>query len=210
MTKERADWEGEFDLSGGALCLDFANTVLKRNQPGEAKDELSNYARLVGFAKQTKLLSSARADLLRQRASLSPTAASRVLPAAVKLREAIYRVFSSLAGGEPAASRDVELLDQFAIEAWRNRRLMPTSQGGYHWQWKAEQVRNLDQMLWPIALSAARLLTSDRLHSVRECAADDCAWLFLDESRNHSRRWCDMRVCGNREKARLHYHRSRK
>jgi len=54
------------------------------------------------------------------------------------------------------------------------------------------------------------LLTSDRLSAVRECAADDCAWLFLDESRNRSRRWCDMKVCGNRQKARLHYHRSQK
>jgi predicted RNA-binding Zn ribbon-like protein len=209
MTREGADWQQEFDLSGGALCLDFANTVLKRNQQGKANDELSNYARLVGFAKQTNLISSAKADLLRRRASLSPAAVSRVLPAAVKLREAIYRVFSSLAGGKPATSRDVKLLDRFAVEAWRHRRLMPTH-GGYRWQWKGEQTENFERMLWPIALSAAELLTSDKLRSVRECAADDCAWLFLDESRNSSRRWCDMAVCGNRQKARLHYQRAQK
>ena len=209
MTREGADWQKEFDLSGGALCLDFANTVLKRNQQGKANDELSNYARLVGFAKQTNLLSSAKADLLRRRASLSPAAVSRVLPAAVKLREAIYRVFSSLAGGKRAAPRDVKLLDRFAVEAWRHRRLMPTY-GGYRWQWKDEQTENFARMLWPIALSATELLTSDKLGSVRECAAADCAWLFLDESRNRSRRWCDMAVCGNRQKARLHYQRAQK
>jgi predicted RNA-binding Zn ribbon-like protein len=60
-------------------------------------------------------------------------------------------------------------------------------------------------MLWPIAQSAADLMTSDKRNSVRQCGADDCAWLFLDESRNHSRRWCDMKTCGNRQKARRHY-----
>jgi len=206
MTRAKADWEREFELSGGVLCLDFANTVLKRNQPGRAKDELENYARLVGFAKQSKLLSPAKADQLRKRASVSPRTVRQVLPAAIKLREAIYRVFSALAAGKPVASKDVKLVEDFALEAGKHRRLMPESHGDYRWQWKPEETESPGQMLWPIALSAAELLTSDRLRAVRECAADDCAWLFLDESRNHSRRWCDMTVCGNRQKARRHYH----
>jgi len=210
MAREKADWERKFDLSGGVLCLDFANTVLKRNQPGGTKDELANYARFVGFAKQTKLLSPAKANFLRNQAFLFPSAAAHVLPAALMLREAIYRVFSSLAAGKPVGSKDVKLLDDFAIEAWQHRRLMPMSQRGYRWQWKADEANSFEQILWPIALSAAELLTSDRLGAVRECAADDCAWLFLDESRNHSRRWCDMMVCGNRQKARRHYQRAQK
>jgi len=210
MTREKADWEREFDLSGGALCLDFANTVLRRNQPGRTKDELGNYARFVGFAKQTRLLSPAKADRLRKRASVSSRVVRQVLPAAIKLRGAIYRVFSALAAGRPIASKDVKLVEDFALEAGKHRRLMPASHGGYRWQWKPEETESPEQMLWPIALSAAELLTSDRLHSVRACAADDCAWLFLDESRNHSRRWCDMTVCGNRQKARRHYHRVQK
>ena len=205
MTKEKADWERKFDLSGGALCLDFANTVLKRNQPDKAHDELSNYARLVGFAKQSKLLSPSKADFLAKRSGVKHLNTHRVLPAAVMLREAIYRVFSSVAAERPIASKDLKLIEDFALEAWKHRQLMPTSQGGYRWQWKAEDAENPSQMLWPIALSAAELLSSDGLSSVRECAADDCAWLFLDESRNRSRRWCDMSVCGNRQKARRHY-----
>ena len=210
MAREQDDWDSKFDLSGGSLCLDFANTVLKRNQPGRAKDELGNYARLVGFARQTNLLSRAKADLLRKRASILRPTVDRVLAKAVMLREAIYRVFSALAAGKPVDSKDVKLLDDFAIEAWHHRQLVPTSQRGYRWEWKAEEADSFGQILWPIALSAAELLTSNRLHAVRECAADDCAWLFLDESRNHSRRWCDMKVCGNRQKARRHYHRARK
>jgi predicted RNA-binding Zn ribbon-like protein len=205
MASEKADWQRKFDLSGGVVSLDFANTVLKRIQPDRAEDELSNYPRLVAFAKQTKLLSSARADALRSRAAKPLRSASAVLTEAASLREAIYRVFSCVAARKPVASKDVKLIEDFALEAWKHRRLMPTSQGGYRWQWKAEEAEMLEQMLWPIALSAAELLTSDRLRLVRQCAADDCAWLFLDESRNRSRRWCDMSVCGNRQKARRHY-----
>ncbi len=210
MTREKADWERKFDLSGGVLCLDFANTVLRRNQPGRTKDELTNYARFVGFAKQTKLLSPARADSLRNHAFLLPPDVQHVLPAARMLREAMYRVFSSLAAGKPTASKDVKFLEDFALEAWKHRRLMPKAQGGYRWKWTAEEAESPEQMLWPIALSAAELLTSDRVRAVRQCAADDCAWLFLDESRNRSRRWCDMTVCGNRQKARRHYQRAQK
>ena len=208
MAREQADWDSKFDLSGGMLCLDFANTVLKRNRPDRAKDELGNYSRLLGFAKQTKLLSLARADFLRKRALVLRPNVDRVLAKAVMLREAIYRVYSALAAGKPAAPKDVKVLDDFAVEAWRHRKLAPTSQHGYRWQWRTEEADSFEQILWPIALSAAELLTSDQLDAVRECAADDCAWLFLDESRNHSRRWCDMKVCGNRQKARRHYHRA--
>src|SRR5450755_2607440 len=184
MTRAKADWEREFELSGGVLCLDFANTVLKRNQPWRAKDELENYARLVGFAKQTKLVTPAKADRLRKRSSVSSRAVGQVLPAAIKLREAIYHVFSALAASKPVASKDVKLVEDFALEAGKHRRLTPASHSGYRWQWKPEETESPEQMLWPIALSAAELLTSKRMDAVRECAADDCAWLFLDESRN--------------------------
>lgn len=210
MTTAKADWDRKFDLSGGALCLDFANTVLRRNQPGRTKDESEDYARLVGFARQTKLLAPAKAELLRNRARLLPPTVRHVMPAAITLREAIYRVFSAIAGDRPVHSKDVRLLEKFALEALKQRRLAPSAQGAYGWQWKPEEAKNPGQILWPIALSAVQLLTSDQADAVRECAADDCAWLFLDESRNRSRRWCDMKVCGNRQKARRHYLRAQK
>ena len=210
MTRAKAERDRKFELSGGALCLDFANTVLRRNQPGRTKDELENFARLVAFARQTKLLTPARAELLRNRAPSPSPAVRHVMLGAVTLREAIYRVFSAIAGGRPVASKDVKVLEKFALEALKQRRLTPSARGGYGWQWKPEEAQNPEQILWPIALSASQLLTSDQAGAVRECAADDCAWLFLDESRNRSRRWCDMKVCGNRQKARRHYQRARK
>jgi predicted RNA-binding Zn ribbon-like protein len=210
MNRARADWERKFDLSGGVLCLDFANTVLRRNQPGRTKDELENYANFVGFAKQAKLITPAKAELLRNHAFLHGSMVRPVMPAAVMLREAIYRVFSAIAGGHAVNSGDVKLLERFAMKALRQRHLAPSARGVYRWQWRPDDAESPEQMLWPIALSAVQLLTSDQVRAVRECAADDCAWLFLDESRNRSRRWCDMKVCGNRQKARRHYQRARK
>jgi predicted RNA-binding Zn ribbon-like protein len=67
----------------------------------------------------------------------------------------------------------------------------------------------MDQMLWPVARSAAELLTSERAGRVRECASETCSWLFLDGSRNGRRKWCDMASCGNRAKARRYYARHR-
>jgi len=48
------------------------------------------------------------------------------------------------------------------------------------------------------------LTSSQRLNQVRQCRGDNCGWLFVDGSKNHSRRWCDMRDCGNRAKVRRH------
>ena len=77
---------------------------------------------------------------------------------------------------------------------------------GFTWLW-AEGGKALDCMLWPIARSAADLLTEGPLAAIRLCEGRDCGWLFLDTSRNRTRRWCDMRICGNRAKARRHHER---
>ena len=70
-------------------------------------------------------------------------------------------------------------------------------------------AEELESLIWPVAKSAADLLTSERLERVRECAGGTCGWLFIDASKNHSRRWCDMRDCGNAAKAKRHYHKKR-
>src|SRR5207302_22567 len=73
----------------------------------------------------------------------------------------------------------------------------------------AAEEETLDRMLWPVIRSAADLLVSGEAQRVRRCASETCDWLFLDTSRNHSRRWCDMSGCGNRAKARRHYARAK-
>jgi predicted RNA-binding Zn ribbon-like protein len=206
MTNRTGHFDREFDLSGGVLCLDFANTVSKRKTPGKAREDLAEFSDFVMFAKQSQMISSQFARELLATGLVRPGKAARVLRAAIVLREATYRAFSAIAALRPANSRDVKLIDDFAGEAMKHRRLVGTRRS-YRWEWKRDREELLSYLLWPIAQSAADLLTSPKLGAVRECGAGDCAWLFLDESRNHSRRWCDMKVCGNRQKARRHYQR---
>ena len=196
-----------FDLSGGVLCLDFANTVSRRKIPERSIDHLASYDDLVTFAEQSKMFSPKQAYQLRANSRRRNSGAREILQKGISYRESLYRAFSALAEGKPAAPGDVQQINDFAVEALNHRHL-ERADGRYSWEW--EWSKNpLDGILWPIAQSAADLLTSSQLDAVRLCEAPDCAWLFLDHSRNRSRRWCDMKVCGNRQKARRHYQRTR-
>ena len=199
--------EREFDLSGGVLCLDFANTVSQRKIADQTRDNLPGYDDLVFFAVASGVVMPQFAGEILEQSEQKPRERDRVFQAAMNLREAIYRVFAAIANSRAARRKDLKLIEEFASEAAKHRQLTATG-GSYAWRWKRNKDEALAYVVWPIAQSAAELLTSDQLKKVRECDARTCAWLFLDESRNHSRRWCDMGVCGNRQKARRHYRKS--
>ena len=194
----------QFDLSGGALSLDFANTVSHRHIPQRRAEHLGSYSDLVTFADQSKLLSPKLAASLRSRASRDHAAARSGFRKSIDFREVLYRAFAAIAAGKHARPADVQQINDFALEALQHRKLTRTN-GDYRWEWQANGDDLLDRILWPIALSCVELLTSLERAAIRECRAPDCEWLFLDESRNRSRRWCDMKSCGNRQKARRHY-----
>jgi len=197
----------QFDLSGGTLCLDFANTISRRKVPERSIDHLLSYDDLIAFARQSEIVLAERADELRAHSRRHYSAARDTLHRAISYRENLYRAFSALAEGKPAASADVQQINGFAVDALSHR-CLARADGHYRWEWQWSKKILLDNILWPIAQSAADLLVSPELASVRMCEAPDCAWLFLDQSRNRSRRWCDMKVCGNRQKARRHYRRT--
>jgi predicted RNA-binding Zn ribbon-like protein len=192
-------------MVGGELCLDFTNTTSERDL--EPRERLLGYGDLLVWAERTGLIDARRASDLRAEAEIRPRDAARVHARALELREAIYRVFSAVAAGEPANSADVAWLDAEVREAQRRRRLVAEGDG-VGWAW-VEEGDPLEGILRPVAWSAAELLTSDAVSRVKECSNDHCNWLFVDVSRNRSRRWCDMKDCGNRAKARRHYARQR-
>jgi len=195
-----------FDLSGGRLCLDLANTVSDRLKM--PKERLQRYADLVAWARQSGLLDRAGAQELLREASRRPTESEAALERARALRETLFKLFTAAAAGERPPTEAVEALNAALSAALSHRRLVRSRGGSFRWDWDLPSGA-LEAMLWPVVHSAAELLASDELSDLRECAADSCAWLFLDHSRNHSRRWCDMKVCGNRTKARRHYERAR-
>ncbi len=200
--------EFEFDLTGGQLALNLANTVSRRHDPDRRREHLESYADIVSFARQSGIISAKDAKELCDYAELHVPEAARTFRKAIAMREVMYRAFSAIAQGKTASAGDLDLLNDFAIEALRHRRLARAN-GAYRWEWRPGDKHPLDRILWETAQTAADLLTSPELQLVRFCEAPDCEWLFLDHSRNRSRRWCDMTSCGNRQKARRHYQRTR-
>ncbi|MEW5901326.1 MAG: ABATE domain-containing protein, partial [Acidobacteriota bacterium] len=170
---------------------------------------LSSYGRLVRWSQEAGLLSKQSARRLLRKSLGDPGRAKQALRRALNLRESIYRIFSRLAEGKAPAVKDLNSLNAAAGAALSRLRVVAAPRG-FAWDWKRKR-RDLDWLLWPVARSAADLLTSENLARVRQCADDrGCGWLFLDRSRNRSRRWCAMDDCGNRAKARRHYERHKK
>ena len=195
------------NLREGWLCLDFANTVdwHASDHPGE---NLNSYADLIAWAENVGLLTAQESKHLLREAARRPDDAALTLQQAVELREAIYQVCSAVARGTAPGEAALSQLNAALSTALAHTRIVPTDDG-YVWDWTGDS-ETLEAVLWPVARSAAELLTSPDLDRVGECADDrGCGWLFFDTTRNHSRRWCFMKDCGNRAKAHRHYERSR-
>jgi predicted RNA-binding Zn ribbon-like protein len=195
-------------LIGGRLCLDFVNTVGGRVSAGRrrgrdyadavVRDKLPRYSDLLSWVESAGALTRRESLRLSRRAAADPQAAASVLARAVQLRAALYRIFKSVVENwapEPAAMRILRR-ELFVVGA--HERLAYAS-GAFVWMWD-DPARSLDRMLWPVVRSAAELLASNNLAMIRQCAGDECGWMFLDSSRTHNRQWCDMKDCGNRAK----------
>lgn len=192
-----------FELSGGDLCLDFANTWGDRGRP--ETDKLLRYADLLTFARQAGVLSAGETEHFGAWAVREPGEAGAVFRSGRGLREDLYCLFSAIAAGRPPARSHLARLNAALPLALSHLRLERQA-GGFVWSWEMGDP-TLESPLWPVLRSAAELLTSGDLRQLRECAGSGCTWLFLDHSRNRSRRWCSMETCGNRAKARRHYQR---
>jgi predicted RNA-binding Zn ribbon-like protein len=194
-------------LVAGELCLDFANTAGWHARETTVEFLLS-YRDLVNWSRRVGLLNAADARRLLREAARRPAAAAAALQRAIAVREIIYGIVVALLHKRAPAEAMVAGFNRELTSAHRLLHVVPGSRG-LIWSW-ASAPRDLAAMLGPILRSAADLLTSERLNRIGQCADDrGCGWLFLDTTRNHSRRWCEMRDCGNRAKVRRHYQRRR-
>jgi predicted RNA-binding Zn ribbon-like protein len=192
-----------FQLVAGNAALDFVNTLDNRYAPGGAIELLESYENVLRFASQAGLIRAEGADQLTR--GLAASEAGRLLHEARELREAMAGVFYSVLEGRPALVMDMNLLGTAAGAALARRRLVWVD-GGVEWAWCELEAAT---PLWMLAEAATRLLNSEEMALLRACDSPTCRWLFVDTSKNHSRRWCDMKVCGNRIKARRFYRRER-
>lgn len=193
-------------LRGGWLCLDFANTVDYDNAPGE-EDYLISYLMLARWAQYVGILTGEQTERLLRMAEAAPAEAAVVLQRARVLREAITTIFSAIAEDAPVTQDVLAVLNAELANAMAYAGIHRTDEG-FAWDWSGAG-ETLDRMLWVVARSAADLLTSSSLDRVRRCPNETCGWLFLDTSKNGSRRWCSMDSCGNVMKQRRHQHKLR-
>ncbi len=204
---ETGTYAGNLKLLGGKLCLDFANTA-DWHASDRPQELLTSYSDLVLWSQHAGILTDNQVPCLLQKAAEQPKAANAVLQQAIVLREAIYAIFAAVAHGRQPEAADLAALNAALAGMLGQSRIIATADG-FGWDWAGDEDA-LARPLWSATRSAADLLTSEELHRVGQCADDrGCGWLFLDTSRNHSRRWCDIKDCGNRAKAHRHYERKR-
>jgi predicted RNA-binding Zn ribbon-like protein len=191
----------------GDLCLEFANTRFWRgtDNPTETLHRLDD---VLAWCARQGALGPPAVQTLKAALKARPAKAQAAFAEAIVLRETIYRIFLAVAAGAGPAEADMAALGR-ALGRAPGRTTLRRVGGNYVWevgQARPSVAGALAAVLW----SAGDLLAGPRLGRVRRCANDQCQWVFLDESKAGTRRWCSMSACGNRAKAHRHYVKTRK
>ncbi|MGS0894874.1 CGNR zinc finger domain-containing protein [Burkholderia stagnalis] len=185
------------------LSIDFANTLYWRGADAPT-ETLGTFDDLLAWCREQAGVPAEWVEACRAHGAEAGEPA--MLARALALREALYRLFHAQAEQREPHADDLALLGGFLAEASPRIALARMNDG---YAWRIVQGRaTLAGLLSPVLWSATDLLGGARLAKVKRCANDACQWLFVDDSKNGSRRWCSMSSCGNRAKAYRHYHKA--
>lgn len=188
---------GSLTLIGGELAFDFANTSSGRGWPNP-QEHLRSAQHVVAWAQHAKVMGPADAQWLEEKVAGDATLARLLLERALDLRETIHTIAVEIAAGRPAPEPQTDRLAKEHAACVACAKLAPEG-GRYVWSWTPHEAA-IEAVLGPIALSALATLTQADLTRVKRCEGEKCGWLFLDTTKNKSRRWCEMEICGNRAK----------
>ena len=183
------------------LCLDFANTLAWRGS--EPSESLHDFAELVRWCTAKGMPGDASSERAIRWSERHPEEAAAIFDEAIAIREAIYRIFFAMAADRTPDARDVAAVN-LALGRAPARRVLARADKGFGWRVEREGF-SAASLLAPVLWSAGDLMVGPDAARLRYCSNDKCLWLFLDDSKNGSRRWCSMQACGNRAKARRHY-----
>ena len=183
-------------LVGGNLGLDFINS--RSGPPVGAPDDdaLGSYDDLVTWAAYAGAITELEVQRLRRAATKDAPAAESVFARSLRIRDDLDHVFRALAHGRDAEAGVLERLRNDESDALRNAELAP----GAPFAWRWDDDHSLARPLWPAVHAAIGMLLQGPLDRVKQCGG--CRFLFLDETKNGSRRWCSMDDCGTDEKMR--------
>ena len=184
-------------MVGGELALDFANTSSGRGSTGH-HEHLRAAGDVIDWAEHARAILPEDAEWLRDMTLQDPQLAQKLLGAALALREDIYGLGAELAAGHAAPREKIDRIAAVQASALAKATLQPI-EGRYAWSWVAK-TSPIEAVLGPISLSAITMLMQADLTRIKQCPGEKCGWLFFDATKNKSRRWCEMEVCGNRAK----------
>ncbi|WP_372422233.1 CGNR zinc finger domain-containing protein [Salinarimonas chemoclinalis] len=205
---ERSEVDPRFE--SGALVLDFVNSTTGRSR-GRSRweDSLTDAFATLGWLRQRDAFDEVRFRALMRIAASDQAASDAFMEDVRLLRGALERIFHAAIVGTVPEEADLALLAARGPTARpAPARLVWGPQGLARAEPETRELALADALA-PIVASAEALLTADRLMRVKTCGSSTCEWLFLDTSKNNSRRWCRMDVCGNREKGRRRLQRER-
>jgi predicted RNA-binding Zn ribbon-like protein len=190
---------GSLDLVGGELAWDFTNTSSSRGLAAH-QEHLRDFDTLMQWVEHARIMPPSDCAHIRAELSGHPRRARRVFERALELRELIWEIGTALAEQRPLPSKLLDLLAAAHAENLRHAE-MRIRLGSYIFVFDPRRDI-LAAILGPITLSALTLLMEKDLLRTKRCAGQECGWLFFDTTKNNRRRWCEMRVCGNRAKVR--------
>jgi predicted RNA-binding Zn ribbon-like protein len=192
------DYDGTYKLIGGEISLDFVNTVSWPDTDRE-HDWLDRPGNVTAWAVAAGIINEGNRDILDRR----PHALlKKELKNVHHIRKNLEDVLRPLAFNEPPVQTAIETLTTLIHQVYALRRLDPVN---YLWKW--ENLSSLTRVIAPVIWNAAHVLTSIDHTRISHCPS--CNWIFYDNTRNRSRRWCDMVDCGSRDKALRYYHRAK-
>lgn len=179
----------------GRLCIGFVNTMHPRSGR-HVRDSLTGYPDLVAWHRSIGMLTEEQEHHFLQEAYAHPQEAVEAFERAIAFRETMYHVFSSVADRNVPRNEDLDRIQRVFADAMAHASLIPDAYE-FSWEWgvESEYGKNMEKLLWPVAHSAIELLTSsEERNRIKVCPG--CGWLFLDTSKNGSRRWCSMDELG--------------
>ncbi|HEY8166385.1 MAG TPA: CGNR zinc finger domain-containing protein [Gemmatimonadaceae bacterium] len=194
------------EFIGNHPALDFHNTLAWPSPEG-VNERFYSPQDLINWCRTAGILTTPEARALTRRAQRHAGEATRVLAEARRLRKILHDALSPIAHRKRVRERDLDRLNTEVRRALASFRL---GESGRTITWANDPRAGLSVIVHRLAWSAAQLLTSQELARLSSCANERCGWLFLDESRNQSRRWCSMEECGSRAKARRYYRRTKR
>jgi predicted RNA-binding Zn ribbon-like protein len=195
-----------FELTGGNLSLDFVNTLDLR--PSEKRRELlRTYRDVCSWARQALVITQEQEKALKKKAARRPLEAESARRKMVAARECLFRILLSMIERKRIPQDDLERWNRLVRRAAARFELVQGEDGLF---FRTLDDPDFESPLWAVVQAGVRLLTGPEVPRLRRCAAPECDWLFLDRSKRGNRRWCDMKICGNRAKARRFYSRRKR